>query len=101
MSVTLRPDAARQAELQTQKLMLENQALLLKATTPDGGAAPTQLQAVVDEALEEVSTQLQQAKAAPRLDSYQALPPAPAPGAYTVEPDPAGYRISFQPYSEG
>ena len=68
MSVTLRPDAARQAELQTQKLMLENQALLLKATTPDGGAAPTQLQAVVDEALEEVSTHLQKAKAAPRLD---------------------------------
>ena len=101
MSVTLRPDAARQAELQTQKLMLENQALLPKATPPDGGAAPTQLQAVVDEALEEVSTQLQKAKAAPRLDSYQALPPAPAPGAYTVEPDPAGYRISFQPYSEG
>lgn len=102
MSITVRPNAARQAELQTQKLLLENQALLLKATTPDGAAAPTELQEVVDQALEDVSAQLQKEKAAPRLDRYEETPAIPSPGAYSLEPDQAaGYRVSFQPYSEG
>lgn len=92
MSIAVQPDTTQQAKLQTQKLMLENQALLLKATTPDGAAAPTELQEAVDDALEEVSNQLQKEKAAPRLDSYQETPPSPDPGIYTPGPALAGGR---------
>lgn len=59
--------------LQLQKQLLEAQKLLLKATTPDGAAAPEELEKAVEEALDKVS-QEQQKQARPHMpaaDRYE------------------------------
>lgn len=71
MSMSLSPaDAA----LSLQKQLLEAQKLLLKATTPDGAAAPEALEDAVEETLEKVSEE-QQKHARPHVPSVDRYEP--------------------------
>ena len=71
MSVQL-PSIDRTAQLQLQKQQLEAQKLLLKTTTPDGAAAPKELEQAVDESLEKISKELKSARPhSPSVDWYE------------------------------
>ncbi|MCI8415867.1 MAG: hypothetical protein HFF00_09600 [Ruminiclostridium sp.] len=60
------------ATLSLQKQLLEAQKLLLKATTPDGAAAPEALEEAVEESLETVREELKRARPhVPSMDRYE------------------------------
>lgn len=93
-------------QLQTRQQALQNHILLLKATGTDSGGATAETQKIVAEALEQVTAELRSAKAdgaASATDRYEHLEADSAsPGCYQVKKDAAhGYRLLFQPYSEG
>ncbi|MCI9425858.1 MAG: hypothetical protein HFF30_09915 [Flavonifractor sp.] len=85
--------------LQTQRQQLQDQLLLLRSTGTDAAIPSDEVQGVLQDKLDEVSSQLRSAKAeAAAFDRYEPAVPLPSPGLYEARRTQGGWHVSFSPY---